>query len=142
MTSIKDEAVHEEFRLTTTPNKNSFALVEDFIEDKLNELGMPIKLNMRVQVVADEIWSNIVNYADKATQASVVLGKEKELFYIEFIDDGDMYDPTKAEQPDITLSAEERKIGGLGIHMVKKLSSAMDYRYDDEKNILRVSFEL
>ena len=142
MTGSKFDTSHEKFSLTTTPDKDSFNLVQEFIDDKLNALDLPEKINSRVQVVADEIWSNIVNYAAKATCASLVLAKEKNVFYIEFIDDGDMYDPTKAAKPDVTLSAEERKIGGLGIHMVKKLSSAMDYRYDEGKNILKVRFEL
>ena len=45
-------------------------------------------------------------------------------------------DRLKTEEPDVTLSAEERKIGGLGIFMVKKMTESMEYTYEDDKNIL------
>ena len=58
-----------------------------------------------------------------------------------FTDDGKPYDPTTAKEPDITLSAEEREIGGLGIFMVKKMAAEISYRYEGGKNLLNVGFE-
>ena len=57
---------------------------------------------------------------------------------IRFIDGGKPYDPLKREDPDITLSAEERKIGGLGIYMVKQSMDEIYYEYRDGKNILTI----
>ena len=59
-----------------------------------------------------------------------------------FTDDGIPYNPIKAEEPDVTLSAEERKIGGLGIFMVKKMTESMEYTYEDDKNILSLVISL
>ena len=58
---------------------------------------------------------------------------------ITFVDHGIPYDPLAKEDPDITLSAEERKIGGLGIYMVKKSMDNMSYEYTDQQNILRLT---
>ena len=61
---------------------------------------------------------------------------------ITFIDNGIPYDPLKKEDPDITLSAEERDIGGLGIYMVKKTMDAVSYEYKDGCNILTIKKDL
>ena len=55
---------------------------------------------------------------------------------ISFADNGIPYNPLEATEPDTTLSAEEREIGGLGIFMVKKMTEIMEYEYKDDKNIL------
>ena len=57
---------------------------------------------------------------------------------IEMIDQGVPYDPLKREDPDITLSAQERGIGGLGIFMVKQIMDEVSYRYEDHSNILTI----
>lgn len=61
---------------------------------------------------------------------------------ITFTDDGKPYDPTTAKEPNITLSAEERELGGLGIFMVKKMAAEIHYRNNNGKNILTVIFEI
>ena len=61
---------------------------------------------------------------------------------ITFIDNGVPYDPLKKEDPDTTLSAEERQIGGLGIYMVKKTMDDITYEYKEGKNILRIKKNL
>lgn len=57
---------------------------------------------------------------------------------IQFLDNGKPFNPLAKEDADITLSAEARKIGGLGILMVKKSMDAVDYNYEDGKNILTI----
>ena len=52
------------------------------------------------------------------------------------MDNGAEYDPLEKEDPDVTLSAEDRQIGGLGIFMVKKIMDEVDYRYENGKNVL------
>ena len=57
---------------------------------------------------------------------------------VTLIDEGIPFDPLQKEDPDITLSAEERKIGGLGIYMVKHIMDAVEYKYEDGHNIIRI----
>ena len=61
---------------------------------------------------------------------------------ITFIDHGVAYDPLGKQDPDITLSAEERKIGGLGIYIVKKCMDEISYEYKDGKNILTIKKQM
>ena len=62
--------------------------------------------------------------------------------HISFADNGIPYNPLEATEPDTTLSAEEREIGGLGIFMVKKMTESMEYEYTDDKNILTLVIAL
>ena len=56
--------------------------------------------------------------------------------YVTFIDSGMPFDPLKKEDPDVTLPAEEREIGGLGIYMTKQAMDEVSYEYKDGQNIL------
>lgn len=77
---------------------------------------------------------------DFANAFSVRVDTEKEssTVYLTFIDSGVPYDPLEKGDPDVTLSAEERKVGGLGIYMVKKSVDDIRYEYRDGQNIVTV----
>lgn len=126
---------------TAVPNGNSYAAVQAFLEQRLEEAGVSLRMQNRVQVAADEIWSNIVHYSG-ASQASLELRWEGETLFLRFTDDGKPYDPTAAPEPDTTLTADERKIGGLGLHMVRKMATSMTYQYSEAKNNLILGFTL
>ena len=133
--------MHEKDMYTAVPNGNSYAAMQAFLEQRLEEAGVSLRVQNRVQVAADEIWSNIVHYSG-ASQASLELRWEKEALFLRFTDDGKPYDPTAAPEPDTTLTADERKIGGLGLHMVRKMTTSMTYQYSGSKNSLTLGFTL
>ena len=89
----------------------------------------------------DEIYANIVNYS-KATLTTISYSIENGKLRISFTDNGVSYNPLEANEPDTTLSAEEREIGGLGIFMVKKMTESMEYEYADDKNQLTLVIAL
>ena len=93
----------------------------------------------KVQIAVDEIYSNIVYYSQAKNAKITVTGSDEKLSLL-FEDDGIPYDPTTAKEPDVTLSAEEREIGGLGIFMVKKMAADIHYENTDGKNRLTVVF--
>ena len=80
------------------------------------------------------IWYNLTY--SKATLATISYSIENGKLNISFSDNGTPYNPLEAAEPDTTLSAEEREIGGLGIFMVKKMTESMEYEYKDDKNVL------
>ena len=114
-----------------------------FVEENLEKNECPMKVLMQVQIAVEEIFVNIAHYAYDSGQGMatirVEVGGDPLQVIITFIDQGVPYDPLKKEDPDITLSAEERKIGGLGIFMVKKSMDDVKYEYADGKNILTIS---
>ena len=89
----------------------------------------------------DEIYANIVNYSN-ASLATVSYTIENSKLCLTFADNGIPYNPLEATEPDTTLSAEERQIGGLGIFMVKKMTESMEYELKDGKNVLKLVIAL
>lgn len=113
--------------------------VSAFIDEKLEETGCSMKAQMQIDVAVEEIFVNIASYAygGKEGLAEIFfdIDSDKKV-NITFVDSGVPYDPLKKDDPDVTLSADERQIGGLGIFMVKKTMDDMVYEYKDGKNRL------
>lgn len=116
--------------------------VTDFVNVQLDNIDCPTKAQMQIDIAIDELFGNIAHYAynPETGPATVrVEVTEKPIsVVITFIDHGVPYDPLKKEDPDITKSAEDREIGGLGIFMVKKTMDEITYEYKDGQNILRI----
>ena len=121
--------------ISLTPDAESVKTVAEFLDTTLEAWEIPMKVVSKLQIVADEIYSNIVRYS-QAKNAKVTAVQNGTVLSLRFEDDGKPYDPTTAAEPDITASAEEREIGGLGIFIVRNMMDSMDYRYNDGHNVL------
>ena len=121
--------------ISLTPDAESVKTVAEFLDTTLEAWEIPMKVVSKLQIVADEIYSNIVRYS-QAKNAKVIAVQNGTVLSLRFEDDGKPYDPTTAAEPDITASAEEREIGGLGIFIVRNMMDSMDYRYKDGHNVL------
>lgn len=124
-------------RMEAVPELESIPEVCEFLEHILEKQDTPMRVVTQVNIAADEIFSNIARYSG-ATDAQVECEVMDGQIIIRFMDDGKPYDPTAQKEPDITLSAEEREIGGLGIYMVKKSMDQVSYAYADGRNILTI----
>ncbi len=126
------------YELTVDAKSENLEKINDFIADIL--MGCPMKLLMQIDLVVEEVFVNIASYAykDKIGKVTIKceLNKETGLLMIVFEDEGIPFDPLKKEDPDITISADEREIGGLGIFLTKKLMDEVNYQNKDNKNIL------
>ena len=118
--------------------------VTAFIDAFLEERGCPMKTQMQIDLSVEEIFVNIANYAypDKTGEAEIRISETNGVVSITFMDSGIPYDPLQKKDPDITLSAEERQIGGLGIFLVKKNMDETVYGYENGKNTLTVKKDL
>ncbi len=114
--------------------------VIDFVNKHLEGVECPMKIQMQIDVAVEEIFVNIANYAygtgEGPATVRINFDNQNKIVDITFIDNGVPYDPLAKEDPDITLSAQERQIGGLGIFMVKKSMDDVTYEYRDGHNIL------
>ena len=112
-----------------------------FVTEELETVDCPMKTQMQIEVAVEELFVNIAHYAytpnigDATIQVDINDARE---LTVTFIDSGMQYDPLAKPDPDVTLSVEQRKIGGLGIYMVKKSMDDMRYRYEGGKNILTI----
>lgn len=111
-----------------------------FIDQLLEEHDCPPKAQMQIDIAVEELFVNIAHYAypDGSGSVNIRADFSEEDVAITFTDSGIPYDPLKKPDPDITLAAEERQIGGLGIFMSKKLMDDITYAYEDDKNILTI----
>lgn len=128
--------------LTVNASVENIGTVTAFVDHELEELGCPLKAQMQIDVAIDELFGNIARYAyqPEIGQATVRVEVVEDplAVMITFIDSGRPFDPLLREDPDVTLSASEREIGGLGIFVVKKTMDAIDYEYKDGCNILKI----
>lgn len=102
-----------------------------------------MKSQMQINVAIDELFSNVVHYSGSSNM-TLILEVKEDVFTatLTFIDNGVEYDPLAKADPDVTLSADDREIGGLGIFLVKKTMDGMEYKRDGEKNVLKVTKKL
>ncbi len=116
--------------------------VTAFVDGQLEQIDCPPKAQMQIDIAIDELFGNIAQYAYNPETGPATVRVEVTQspisVVITFIDHGIPYDPLKTADPDITLSAEERAIGGLGIFMVKKTMDEITYEYKNGQNILRI----
>lgn len=129
-----DECVN----LTVRAETANLEKVQTFIDLALEDNGCSMKAQTQIDVAVEEIFVNICNYAygEDGGDATVSLRIGKGVAEIIFEDSGAAYDPLAKEDPDVTLSAEDRAIGGLGIYITKKTMDEVRYEYRDGKNIL------
>lgn len=123
------------------PTLESTAYAAGFVEEQLLAFGAPYKQTMRLLVLFDEIYSNIVNYSG-ASLAVVSVIREGEFVRLEFEDNGIAFDPLAQEDPDVTAGFNDRTEGGLGIYMAKQMTDDISYQRKDERNILSMSLKL
>ncbi len=114
--------------------------VLDFVNLHLEAIDCPMKEQTRIDVATEEVYVNIANYAygeGKGDMSLEVITEEdpKSIKMI-FKDKGIPYNPLAKEDPDVSLPASERPIGGLGIFMVKKIADELSYEYKNGRNIL------
>ena len=120
--------------------------VQDAVKKFLEAQKCSDEMLTSILVAVEEIYINIAHYAYGGRPGEAVVQMEldsnPDKLRIVFRDHGIPYNPLKKEDPDITLSADERPIGGLGIFMVKEFMDSVDYRYEDNQNVLIIEKNL
>ena len=128
--------------LTLAATIDNIPAVTAFIDEALEALDCGIKPQMQIDVAVDELFSNIASYAYAPgvgeAEVSLDFDEADRTVSITFADSGVPYDPLAKADPDVTLSAEEREIGGLGIFLVKKTMDAVEYARRDGRNVLTI----
>lgn len=114
----------------------------EFVTAALEEMDCPLKVVMQMELVIEEIFVNVASYAYRPDVGNVTIRKsfddEPRALNLTFIDSGCPYNPLEHKDPDTTLDADKREIGGLGIFLIKKNVDAITYERNDGKNILSV----
>ena len=131
--------------ITVEATIDNINVVTDFISEQLKKADFKGKVINQIRLASEEILANIANYAysdsdeNKDMHAIFELENDGKKAKIVFKDNGTPFDPLAKEDPDTTLSAKEREIGGLGIFLTKKLMDTVSYEYKDNQNILTIT---
>ena len=125
----------------TFPAKTeALADVIGFVEQMLDSFECPIKIQVALCVAIEEVFVNVAHYAYGEGEGNMSLGigfdEESRAITFRMTDKGIPFDPLKKPDPDISLSADEREIGGLGIFITKKTMDSLTYTYENNENIL------
>lgn len=110
-----------------------------FVEEVADVLGLDPETTMNLNLALEEVVSNVILYAyprAMGEKITIMAQKENNSLVFTITDKGKEFDPTKVEDADVTLSAEDREIGGLGIYIVKNIMNEVTYQRLDGKNIL------
>ena len=116
-----------------------------FVEELGEELNLPADLIFNLNLVLEEAVSNVILYAypqDQTQEIYLSVKKEGNMLLFNLTDTGKEFDPTLMPEADITLSAEERQIGGLGIYLIRQIMNTVEYHRIDGKNVLILSKQL
>ncbi len=119
--------------------------VQDFVRSHLPE-DCPIGPLMQLDLVVEEIFVNIADYAYAPGEGTVTIRVERSdspaVVTVSFLDRGVAFDPLAKEQPDVSALAEDRQIGGLGIYLTRRLADEVRYERRDGQNILTIRKKL
>ena len=138
-----DSLLFEGNELNLEATAENLPRVTAFIEDQLEKAGCPARELMFISVAAEEIFVNIAHYAYAPGTGEVrirtALSEKNSSIKVTFMDRGVRFDPLSLKDPDITLPADDREIGGLGIYMTKETMDQLEYEYKEGWNILTLS---
>ena len=127
--------------LKVKPAADSVEAVIAYVDQFMMENGLESRLRNRVKTALDDMYFNVVSYSG-ADSATVECAISEGALHVIITDNGEPFNPLERPEPDITLSAEERGIGGLGIFMARKLLSDMKYEYRNGNNHLTLIMKL
>lgn len=129
--------------LTIDANFDLSENVVKFIMDNYAGYFSSEKLNFQINMVIDEIFGNISRYAfnNEGGMVNILSWLEEDplRLNIKFIDNGIPFNPLEVGEPDITSSINNRKIGGLGIFIVKSMVDSFVYKYNHNCNVLTIT---
>lgn len=133
-------------RITLPAKTEHLDQVLEFIDAILDRNNCPESIKIQLDIAVEELFVNIASYAyephEGPADITCKVDKATNIATLEFRDKGIPYNPLAREDPDLTLSAEERGIGGLGIFMVKNSMDKVSYDYEDGTNILTIEKRL
>ena len=130
----------EEAQITIGAEVANLPVMHQFVDLYLEKLDCDMNKMLQVEVATEEFFVNIAKYAYGDGEGTVTIkagiSYDPAMLEVTFMDSGAPFDPLAKEDPDTTMSAEDRKIGGLGIYMAKQALDETEYEYKDGQNVL------
>ena len=118
--------------------------VIDFVEVCADRVGLKGMRKSRMLVAIEEAFVNVCHYAYPGGEGKVELacGSEGDVFVVEIADNGVAFNVLSLPDPNTTADIMERKIGGLGVYLIRRLTDDVSYQRKDGRNILRIDLHI
>lgn len=115
-----------------------------FVDERLEQIEVPQELQFKIELVLEEILTNVVHYAYPGQPGDIEVGCSIEGQRLEFLiqDWGVPFNPLERAEPDLTSNLSDRQVGGLGIFLIRHMVDDLTYRRQDDRNTLRFSFSI
>ena len=130
-------------QLIVSADRGEFPVLQQWLVSIAAELDMQERIRKQLMICCDEIFTNIASYAYQDNNGSITVVvefvPETQSLRIIFSDSGTAFNPLEISEPDTSSALSERKIGGLGMFMVKKMMDSVEYCRQDGKNILTLT---
>lgn len=129
----------KQYTLTLHNDVQEIPRLATFIEEIAKNHAIDMATSMNLNLAMEEAVVNVMNYAypkESVNNIDITAEVNDEEIAFSIADSGIPFDPTQKGEPDLSLDAEDRPIGGLGIHLVRQLMDTLDYRYENGHNIL------
>lgn len=125
--------------LVVEPINENLEKIFSFVGDTLKEFDISSKYKFQLELAIEEIFVNIVSYANaESIKVTSNVSEDPLMITIRFIDDGVQFNPLEKEDADVHLDLDEKPIGGLGLILVKNNVNEISYEYIDNKNALTI----
>ena len=129
----------DKYSITLPNDVESVPRLASFIEEVAERQGADMSVIMSINLALEEAVVNVMNYAypeGTRGEIDITASFSDNTLIFTISDAGAPFDPTKVSDPDTSLSAEDRPIGGLGIHLVRQIMDEVAYRYENNRNML------
>jgi len=133
------------FLMSVAADADGVGKVNAAFTDFAQKYDLPAGVRRSFNVALDELLANVLSHGMPGAGAGSLtfeVEPDKERLTVTLIDDGPPFDPFSEAAPDITLSVEDRAIGGLGIHLVRKLMDEVSYERRDGRNVVVLKKDL
>jgi serine/threonine-protein kinase RsbW len=122
----------EKFEIELESKTDNLPAISDFIDDVLTRFQADAATIYKVQLAVDEACTNVINYAypEGAGPLKIIVESTGKNIVVTIKDKGKPFDPTSVPPPDLNPDLEQRKVGGLGIYIIKKLMDSVSYSFD------------
>ena len=142
---MDSQTVCSDRKLVMRNNIADIALLTEYVEKLSEDFQLPLDAGFKLNLALEEAVSNVMKYAypeGEEHEITLTVNVDASKMTFELSDTGEPFDPTAVDDADVTLSAEERSIGGLGIFLVKNIMQSVEYHREDDRNILIMNYKL
>lgn len=129
------------YSITVQASTKHLAEVRDFVAKHASEFGFKKQDVADIRLAVDEAYTNIIKHAynnDEHKSVDIELGYNSSKFWISLLDTGNAFDPKSYSKPDVRRKIKEKKRGGVGVYLIKKLMDNVEYHSEGSVNEIRM----